>query len=109
MRTLSHPAQNRNQKGHGLKKHSYLALSIAGVAFLAWVLEASRLGSVCVLLLSLLGLAQLASFWSPVGVLWAAGISMLCFVGGLCAWCLWLAFAIFPNFVETAPQRMEYI
>lgn len=80
-----------NDKGQGLKWHSRFALGCAGLAFLGWVME-------------------LASFWSPETVMFVAGILYLVFIGGLCVWCLWLAFRIFPRFDESSfHQPMQYI
>jgi len=82
--------EKKNSKGNGLRQHSYLAIAIACTSFIVWGLE-------------------LASFWSPAEVLDTAGFMTLVMVAGLCAWCLWLAFRIFPNFDDSSSQvPMEY-
>jgi hypothetical protein len=79
-----------NHKEHGLRHHAVFSLAVSGVAFIAWILE-------------------IASFWSPSQVLATAGFINLVFVACLCAWCLWLAIRIFPNFDVNAVQQMDYI
>ena len=90
--TSEYVLEMANNRAHGLRGHSIFALSIACVAFFAWVFE-------------------LAAFWSPYEVLFTAGVMNLVFVGSLCAWCVWLAIWIFPKFDLEAEstQTMEYI
>lgn len=82
--------EKTNHKENGLRNHSIFALAVAGVAFIAWVLE-------------------IAAFWSPAQVLATAGFVNLVFVGCLCGWCLWLSFRVFPHFDVSSIQQMEYI
>jgi hypothetical protein len=80
------------KSGQGLKKHAILGLVVAGFAFVAWIFE-------------------LTAFWSPIQVLFTAGIIEGLFILGLCVWCIWLALWIFPqhDLAAQGQQTMEYI
>ena len=80
-----------HQKQHSLRQHSFLALAIAAVAMIGWVLE-------------------IAAFWSPAAVLFSAGVFLWVFTAGLCGWCIWLGIFIFPHFSsQDTSQGTEYI